>query len=129
MGYIQPGKLVQNAFAERFNGRLRDEFLAETLFRSRGEARRPIAVWRHNYNYHRPHPRLGWQTPAGYVERWQKNEELEGCSSGASRTTGVQLTPDEIQGSQQWPGVSTCDLQIRLVVRHSLGFSRSLPAT
>lgn len=40
--YIQPGKLVQNAFAESFNARLRDEMLNETLFRSPGEARRLI---------------------------------------------------------------------------------------
>ena len=32
--YIQPGKPVQNAFAESFNARLRDELLNETLFRS-----------------------------------------------------------------------------------------------
>jgi transposase InsO family protein len=30
--YIDPGKPVQNAFIESFNGRLRDEFLNETLF-------------------------------------------------------------------------------------------------
>jgi transposase InsO family protein len=32
--YIAPGKPVQNAFAESFIGRLRDELLNETLFRS-----------------------------------------------------------------------------------------------
>ena len=32
--YIDPGKPVQNAFIESFNGRLRDEFLNETLFTS-----------------------------------------------------------------------------------------------
>jgi len=30
--YIDPGKPQQNAFIESFNGRLRDEFLNETLF-------------------------------------------------------------------------------------------------
>jgi len=30
--YIAPGKPIQNAFIESFNGRLRDEFLNETLF-------------------------------------------------------------------------------------------------
>jgi putative transposase len=29
--YIDPGKPQQNAFVESFNGRLRDEFLNETL--------------------------------------------------------------------------------------------------
>jgi len=32
--YIAPGKPMQNGFAESFNGRLRDEFLNETMFRS-----------------------------------------------------------------------------------------------
>ena len=37
-GDIQPGKPVQNAFAESFTARLRDELVNETLFRSLGEA-------------------------------------------------------------------------------------------
>jgi putative transposase len=32
--YIAPGKPLQNAFIESFNGRLRDELLNETLFRA-----------------------------------------------------------------------------------------------
>lgn len=41
--YIAPGKPIQNAFIESFNGRLRDEFLNETLeIREEGRAwRRP----------------------------------------------------------------------------------------
>jgi transposase InsO family protein len=34
-----PGKPIQNAFIESFNGRLRDELLNETLFRSLPHAR------------------------------------------------------------------------------------------
>jgi putative transposase len=37
--YIAPGKPVQNAFIESFNGRLRDELLNETLFTSLAQAR------------------------------------------------------------------------------------------
>ena len=40
--YIAPGKPVQNAFVESFNGRLRDELLNETLFRSLAHARARI---------------------------------------------------------------------------------------
>jgi putative transposase len=36
--YIDPGKPVQNAFIESFNGRLRDEFLNETTFTSLAQA-------------------------------------------------------------------------------------------
>ena len=41
--YIAPGKPVQNAFVESFNGRLRDELLNETLFRSLAHARAALA--------------------------------------------------------------------------------------
>ena len=37
--YIAPGKPQQNAFVESFIGRLRDEMLNETLFRSLAHAR------------------------------------------------------------------------------------------
>ncbi len=40
--YIAPGKPIQNAFIESFNGRLRDELLNETLFSSLAHAR---AIW------------------------------------------------------------------------------------
>jgi putative transposase len=81
--YIQPGKPAQNAFVESFNGRLRDELLNETLFRSLAHARLMLDVWREDYNHHRPHSKLGWLTPAGYAARWADDEELEERPSGA----------------------------------------------
>lgn len=81
--YIQPGKPSQNAFVESFNGRLRDELLNETLFRSLTHARQMLGAWREDYNHHRPHSKLGWLTPAGYAARWTQNIELEGRPSGA----------------------------------------------
>lgn len=65
--YIAPGKPVQNAFIESFNGRLRDELLNETLFRSLPQAREALEAWRRDYNNDRPHSRLGWLTPAAYA--------------------------------------------------------------
>lgn len=38
--YIQPGKRIQNAFVESFNGWLRDELLEETVLRSLPHAHR-----------------------------------------------------------------------------------------
>lgn len=81
--YIQPGKPSQNAFIESFNGRLRDELLNETLFRSLTHARLALDAWRIDYNQHRPHGKLGWLTPASYAARWARNEELEGRPSWA----------------------------------------------
>jgi putative transposase len=64
--YIAPGKPQQNAYIESFNGRLRDELLNETLFRSLRHAREELESWRHDYNHERPHSSLGYLTPAQY---------------------------------------------------------------
>jgi putative transposase len=68
--YIDPGKPVQNAFIESFNGRLRDEFLNETLFTSLMQARLALEDWRRDYNTVRPHSRIGWLTPAAYAAQF-----------------------------------------------------------
>ncbi|WP_234820332.1 MULTISPECIES: IS3 family transposase [Sinorhizobium] len=66
--YIAPGKPIQNAFIESFNGRLRDEFLNETLFSSLTHARSALLNWRSDYNDNRPHSGLGWLTPAEFAQ-------------------------------------------------------------
>ncbi|WP_244493875.1 transposase, partial [Aureimonas sp. AU4] len=65
--YIAPGKPQQNGFIESFNGRLRDELLNETLFRSLPHARAVLEAWRRDYNEERPHSKLGWMTPRDYA--------------------------------------------------------------
>jgi putative transposase len=65
--YIAPGKPMQNAFIESFNGRLRDELLNETLFTSLAQARIALGCWRADYNDARPHSQLGWKTPAEFA--------------------------------------------------------------
>lgn len=62
--YIAPGKPQQNAFAESFIGRLRDECLNETLFTSLDHARAVLAAWQRDYNEVRPHSALAGRTPA-----------------------------------------------------------------
>ena len=54
------------ALIER-RGRMRDEFLNETLFRNLAHARDLIAAWVTDYNTARPHSALGYQTPAGFA--------------------------------------------------------------
>ena len=66
--YIAPGKPQQNGYNESFNGRLRDELLNETLFRSLGQARSVLEAWRCDYNEQRPHSKLGWLTPRAYAD-------------------------------------------------------------
>ena len=65
--YIAPGKPMQNGFVESFNGRMRDEFLNETLFHGLGHTRDMVAEWVEDYNTKRPHSALGYQTPAAFA--------------------------------------------------------------
>lgn len=65
--YIAPGKPTQNAFAESFNGKMRDELLNESLFMGLDHARELVAAWAKDYNTARPHSSLGDLTPAAYA--------------------------------------------------------------
>lgn len=67
LSFIQPGKPVQNAFIESFNGKLRDECLNETYFISLRDAQVTIEAWRRDYNETRPHSSLGDLTPAEFA--------------------------------------------------------------
>lgn len=78
--FNQPGKPIQNAFVESFNGRLRDECLNETAFRSLALARELIAEWRDDYNGRRPHTSLGGLTPAEFASRSIQGQSNEGLS-------------------------------------------------
>ena len=74
--YIAPGKPMQNAFIESFNGRLRDELLNETLFSTLSQARAALSAWRSDYNGFRPHSGLDWQTPAGFAATFHPRRNL-----------------------------------------------------
>lgn len=65
--YIAPGKPMQNAFVESFNGRLRDECLNEHIFGNLAEARKIIENWRIDYNTERPHRSVGGLAPAVFA--------------------------------------------------------------
>ena len=67
--YIEPGSPWQNGYAESFFSRFRDEFLAVEEFESLAVAKRLTKSWQHNYNHHRPHSSLGYQTPAEFAAR------------------------------------------------------------
>jgi putative transposase len=69
---IDPGKPMQNAFIESFNGRLRDECLNEQWFETLQQARTTIAEWRRDYNEVRPHSSLGRIPPARFVEQHRR---------------------------------------------------------
>ena len=67
--FIQPGKPVQNAYVESFNGKMRDECLNEHWFFSLDEARQVIEDWRQDYNQFRPHSSLDDLTPEQFRDR------------------------------------------------------------
>lgn len=63
---------MQNGYVESFNGRMRDELLNETLFLSMAHARAEIATWVEDYNQDRPHSLLGYETPAAFAAKMDK---------------------------------------------------------
>ena len=70
-GYIEPGAPWQNPYIESFNGHLRRELLDLESFNTLYEAQLLIDDWRLEYNHHRPHQSLNYQTPAEYAHRWR----------------------------------------------------------
>jgi len=65
--FIDPGKPVQNAFIESFNGKFRDECLNQSWYTNLEDARQVIEAWRVDYNTVRPHSSLGYLTPVEYA--------------------------------------------------------------
>jgi putative transposase len=65
--FIQPGKPVQNAFIESFNGTFRDECLNEHWFLTLQEAQLVIEAWRREYNEERTHSAIGNLTPMEFI--------------------------------------------------------------
>ncbi len=77
LDFIRPGKPVENAFIESFNGRLRDECLNVHQFASLAEAQAIIEAWRCDYNQRRPHSSLGHLTPNEFLEQRQGQQTVE----------------------------------------------------
>jgi putative transposase len=96
--YIAPGKPTQNAFAESFIGRLRDELLNETLFRSLPHARAVLDAWRADYNHTRPHSRLGWMSPATYAAA--RRSAAPRCTDGSAQRTAATTAQQGTMSAQ-----------------------------
>ncbi len=65
--FSRPGKPVDNAFIESFNGSLRDECLNTNWFLSIEDAQDKLEAWRVDYNEYRPHSSLDNMTPAEFA--------------------------------------------------------------
>jgi len=67
--FIRPGKPVENAFAESFNGRLREECLNQHVFVDLRAAQELIRSWHIDYNEVRPHSSLRGLSPIQALAR------------------------------------------------------------
>jgi putative transposase len=76
--FSRPGKPTDNAFAESFNGRFRDECLNQHWFVSLEEVQQTVEAWRIEYNTERPHRALGQQTPAAWEAAWGPAQQAPG---------------------------------------------------
>jgi putative transposase len=85
--FIRPGKPIENASVESFNGKFRDECLNEHWFLSVADARGTIEAWRVDDNTVRPHGSLGQLTPAAYAAACAGPATGPGACSAASDTT------------------------------------------
>lgn len=65
--YIAPGSPWENAYAESYHARLRDEVLSREQFETLSQARALLEQWREQYNQERPHSALGYQTPEAFA--------------------------------------------------------------
>jgi putative transposase len=74
LDFIEPGKPVQNAIIESFNGRLRAECLNASWFETIDQAQRTVEAWRLHYNSRRPHGSLGQLSPREYRQRWTSQQ-------------------------------------------------------
>lgn len=61
--FIQPGKPAQNAYVERFNRTVRQEWLNLTIFESIAHAQETATRWLWLYNGDRPNTAIGGITP------------------------------------------------------------------
>ncbi len=90
LDFIQPGKPTQNAHVESFNGRFRDECLAQARFPTLARARVEIELDRLDYNSERPHSSLSYQTPKAFGDIARCNVPPSAGAAAAILEGGVQ---------------------------------------
>ena len=102
--HIQPGRPMQNGHVESFHGRLRDECLNASWFRTMQDVRTKLEAWRQEYNWERPHSSLAYRTPgefreiAGYanVESNKRFPHLHSHDGGKETTPSPKPKPESL---------------------------------
>lgn len=82
--FIQPGKPVQNAYIESFNGKFQDECLNEHVFVSLHSAQQIIESWRQDYNSERLHSSLNDLTPEEFVRTFDQEQKAKNTNQNLS---------------------------------------------
>jgi putative transposase len=90
--FVAKGSPWENGYVESFNSRFRDELLDRELFLGLEDARWVIDRWRLDYNHHRVHSALDYQTPAAFAVGWLASVRATPSLQQASRTTPDSLT-------------------------------------
>ncbi|MBO9665576.1 MAG: IS3 family transposase [Bdellovibrio sp.] len=67
--FIDPGKPVQNAYIESFNGKFREEFLKQNDFETIWGVQKELKKWITYYNEERPHSSLDYLTPKEFADQ------------------------------------------------------------
>ena len=111
--YVNKAGPWEIAYVESFNGKLRDELLNRELFLSPAETRYVLDKWRLDYNHHRPHSGLDWQTPAAFAAKLKdrKDQAVGAFSAAAPADPPVGAAPLPLD----LPAQSTPILSQRLV--------------
>jgi len=78
LDFNRPGKPVENAFIESFNGRLRDECLNGEIFFNVEDAQAKLLKWKTDYNRDRPHSSLGGLSPSEFAANWSSERPRKG---------------------------------------------------
>jgi transposase InsO family protein len=89
--YIAPGSPWENAYAESYHARLRDEMLEREEFATLAEARALLEAWREEYNQERPHSALGYQTPEAFAEACRRAEPCSATLRRARHDDGDRI--------------------------------------
>jgi putative transposase len=71
LSYIQPGKPQQNAYIERYNKTVRNEWLGTHIFHSIQEVQDHATQWLWTYNNDRPNMGIGGITPAMKLNQYK----------------------------------------------------------
>jgi putative transposase len=106
LDFIRSERPVENGYIESFNGRLRHECLNLEVFFTLADARCKLALWRHDYNHHRPHSALADRIPAEFAaicsggkdgdKAALENAARFSLSHRTAATTSIRLTNSPI---------------------------------